>query len=89
LPTAPEIPTAPVRDCGPTSRLFWKNDDYDRSLEFGSNDPVGPAETVLVPTIMFAEISVCRDGYTYNDKWIALIVGELGGAKETLVEFEG
>jgi uncharacterized protein DUF3644 len=23
--------------------------------------------------------------YTYNDKWIALLIGELGGAKETLV----
>ena len=36
-------------------RLFWKIDYYDRTLEFGSNDPADPAQTKRVLTIMLTE----------------------------------
>jgi hypothetical protein len=36
-------------------RIFWKNDTYDQSLEFGSEDPADPAKTTRVLTIMLAE----------------------------------
>jgi len=34
--------------------MFWKIDYYDRSLEYGSNDPADPSQTVRVLTIMLA-----------------------------------
>jgi len=35
-------------------RLFWKIDYYDRSLHFGSPDPLDPSVTTRVLTIMLA-----------------------------------
>jgi hypothetical protein len=35
-------------------RLFWKIDYYDRSLHFGSPDPLDPAVTTRVLTVMLA-----------------------------------
>ncbi|MCK9917204.1 DUF3768 domain-containing protein [Microbacteriaceae bacterium K1510] len=34
--------------------FFWKIDYYDRALEGGSDDPVDPAKTIRVLTIMHA-----------------------------------
>ena len=36
-------------------RYFWKVDCYDRATEFGSPDPVDPAVTTRVLTIMRAD----------------------------------
>lgn len=36
-------------------KFFWKIDTYDRSLEFGSDDPADPQKTTRVLTIMLAE----------------------------------
>ncbi|PWT80595.1 MAG: hypothetical protein C5B44_05190 [Acidobacteria bacterium] len=35
--------------------FFWKIDYYDRSLEFGSEDPANPSKTMRVLTLMLAE----------------------------------
>ena len=37
------------------SRIFWKIDYYDPTLQFGSEDPVDPAKTTRVLTIMLAQ----------------------------------
>jgi Protein of unknown function (DUF3768) len=37
------------------NRIFWKIDYYDRSLEYGSEDPANSDITVRVMTIMLAE----------------------------------
>lgn len=37
------------------SRLFWKIDYYDKSLEAASPDPADPDLTVRVMTVMLAE----------------------------------
>ena len=34
--------------------VFWKIDAYDRTLEFGSDDPADPSVTRRVLTIMLA-----------------------------------
>ena len=35
-------------------RIFWKIDYYDRALEYGSPDPLNPAVTTRVLTVMLA-----------------------------------
>lgn len=36
-------------------KLFWKIDYYDEACEFGSEDPVDPAKTCRVLTVMLAQ----------------------------------
>lgn len=36
-------------------RFFWKVDYYDKSLEFGSEDPADPAKTIRVLTLILGE----------------------------------
>jgi len=36
-------------------RYFWKIDNYDRAIEFGSPDAADPAVTTRVLTVMLAE----------------------------------
>jgi hypothetical protein len=36
-------------------KFFWKIDYYDRNLEFGSADPIDPAKTTRVLTLMLAD----------------------------------
>jgi hypothetical protein len=36
-------------------RFFWKIDQYDKNLEFGSSDPSDPEQTTRVLTLMLAE----------------------------------
>ncbi len=36
-------------------KLFWKIDDYDPTLTWGSDDPSNPERTIRVLTIMLAE----------------------------------
>jgi hypothetical protein len=35
-------------------KLFWKIDQYDAAMEFGSEDPADPSKTIRVLTIMLA-----------------------------------
>lgn len=35
-------------------KIFWKIDYFDKSLEYGSEDPSDPAQTTRVMTIMLA-----------------------------------
>lgn len=35
--------------------IFWKIDYYDKSLQYGSNDPTDPKKTTRVLTIMLAD----------------------------------
>ena len=37
------------------SRIFWKIDYYDPTLQFGSEDPADPAKTTRLLTIMLAQ----------------------------------
>ncbi len=37
------------------TRVFWKIDYYDRSVQFGSEDPADPEKTYRAMTIMLAD----------------------------------
>lgn len=43
------------KNTGCNVKVFWKIDYYDKSLEYGSDEPENPAVTTRVLTVMLAE----------------------------------